>query len=274
MSEKSPTTKALIDFYHEQGYVIVPELFSSEEVALLKKHFMALNAAGHGYAGDDPLLLGDDDPLKAYPRIIHPHRFDEFSLDWLLDDRLRQWTTSLLGAEPYAAQTMFYFKPPTARGQALHQDQTPLRVHPGTCLAAWMAVDACDVENGCLQIVPRTHNLPRLCTVDADTALSFSASTVPLPPGSKALPMIMDPGDVVFFNGHVIHGSYSNKSATRFRRALIAHYVVGEAEKVAEFYHPLLDFTGSEVELEKSDAGGPCGVFVDGEAGIISMVDA
>ena len=40
----------------------------------------------------------------------------------------------LLGREPYAAQTMFYFKPPGARGQALHQDQTPLRVQPGTCL--------------------------------------------------------------------------------------------------------------------------------------------
>ena len=113
-------------------------------------------------------------------------------------------------AEPYAAQTMFYYKPPGARGQALHQDQTPLRVHPGTCLAAWMAVDDCDEENGCLQIVPRTHDLPRLCTIEADTTLSFSASTVPLPPGSEpAEPVIMKAGDIVFFNGQVIHGSYA-----------------------------------------------------------------
>ncbi len=264
----------LIDAFHEQGYVIVPALFSAEEVAFIREHYMGLNAAGHGYAGDAKMLLGAEDPLRAFPRIVHPHRFDGFSLDWLLDERLRHWTTALLGAEPYAAQTMFYFKPPGARGQALHQDQTPLRVYPGTCLAAWMAVDACDEENGCLQIVPRTQDLPRLCPVEADTSQSFSASTVPLPPGSAALPMLMQPGDVVFFNGQVIHGSYPNTSETRFRRALIAHYVVGEAEKVAEFYHPLLSFAGDEIHLKKSESGGPCGVFVGEAAGAITMVEA
>ena len=265
---------SLVKQYREEGYVVVPSLFYSAEVEFIRSHFMALNAAGHGYAGDDPFLLGDHDPLKKFPRIIHPHRFDQFSLDWLLDARLREWTTSLLGAEPYAAQTMFYFKPPTARGQALHQDQTPLRVYPGTCLAAWMAVDDCDEENGCLQIVPRTQNLPRLCTVDADTTQSFSASTVPLPPGSEAVPVIMQAGDVLFFNGQVIHGSYPNRSKTRFRRALIAHYVVGEAERVAEFYHPLLTFDGDVAELQVSEKGGPCGIFVDEDASEVTMVES
>ena len=264
---------ALIKRYKEDGYVVVPSLFSPAEIEFIRSHYMALNAAGHGFAGDDPFLLGDDDPLKKYPRIIHPHRFDQFSLDWLLDDRLRQWTTALLGAEPYAAQTMFYFKPPTARGQALHQDQTPLRVHPGTCLAAWMAIDDCDEENGCLQIVPRTQDLPRLCPIEADLSQSFSASTVPLPSGSEALPVIMKAGDVVFFNGQVIHGSYPNTSATRFRRALIAHYVVGEAEKVNEFYHPLLNFEGVEVDVQVSESGGPCGIFADEGVAQVTMVN-
>ena len=70
----------LINRYHDDGYVIVPALFSGAEVDYIRAHYMALNAAGHGFAGDDPHLLGDDDPLKAYPRIVHPHRFDPFSL--------------------------------------------------------------------------------------------------------------------------------------------------------------------------------------------------
>ncbi len=263
----------LVKEFHDVGYVVARGIFAPDEIERIKSRFMALNRAGHGYEGDRNTLLGDDDPLKAYPRLVHPHRFDSFSLDWLLDERLRRWTTALLGREPYAAQTMFYYKPPGARGQALHQDQTPLRVHPGTCLAAWMAVDDCDEENGCLQIVPRTHDLPRLCTIDADTAQSFSASTVPLPPGSEAAPVIMKAGDVVFFNGQVIHGSYPNTSKTRFRRALIAHYVVGEAEKVAEFYHPLLTFDGEVADLQVSDKGGPCGIFVDEDASAVKMVD-
>jgi phytanoyl-CoA hydroxylase len=253
----------LIDQYNTEGYVVVPALFSHEEVETIKAHFMELNKQGHGFRGDDKSLLGDDDPLKAFPRMVHPHRFDELSLNWLLDSRLQTWTTDLLGEEPYAAQTMFYFKPPAARGQALHQDQRPLAVHPGVCLAAWMAVDDCDEENGCLQVVPRTHNLPELCMIDADTTQSFSDKQVPIPEGSSPTPVIMKAGDVLFFNGQVIHGSFPNTSTDRYRRSLIAHYVAGEAEKVSEFYHPLLTFDGKEVMLESSETGGPCGVFVD-----------
>lgn len=266
--------QGLVSEFKREGYVVVPGLFSAAEIDFIRSHYMGLNAAGHCHAGDEPWLLSDDDPLKAYPRIVHPHRFDEFSLRWLLDERLREWTTALLGSEPYAAQTMFYFKPPGARGQALHQDQTPVRVQPGTCLAAWMAVDECDEDNGCLQIVPRTHELERLCTVEADISQSFSASTVPLPPGSQPRSIIMCPGDVVFFNGQVIHGSYPNTSRSRFRRALIGHYVAGEAEKVAEFYHPLLNFAGVEMDLGVSNKGGPCGVFADANRAEVTMVAA
>ena len=60
-----------------------------------------------------------------------PHRFDETSLQWMIDARLNEWMTSILGREPYAVQTMFYFKPPGARGQALHQDQFYSARRPG-----------------------------------------------------------------------------------------------------------------------------------------------
>ena len=266
--------QTIVDQFKSDGFVVVPALFGQEEINAIKSHFMALNKAGHGFEGDRHTLLGEDDPLKAYPRIVHPHRIDELSLNWLLDDRLRDWTTTLLGREPFAAQTMFYFKPPGARGQALHQDQRPLRVHPGTCLAAWMAVDICDEENGCIQVVPGSHTLPELCTIKADLSLSFSGDTVPLPPGSQPQPVIMQAGDVLFFNGQVIHGSLPNTSESRFRCALIAHYIEGDARKVAEFYHPILTFDGNEVDVSISEGGGPCGVFVvdDSEQRVV-MVD-
>jgi hypothetical protein len=33
-----------------------------------------------------------------------------------------------------------------------------------------------------------------------------------------------DPGDVVFFGGHILHRSHSNRSKTRLRRAFVGHY--------------------------------------------------
>ena len=195
--------------------------------------------------------------------MIHMHRWDEASLRWMVDPRIRDGLAALLGEEPYAVQTMLYFKPPGARGQALHQDQFYLRVQPGTCMAAWMALDPCDEENGCMQVVPGSQDLPLLCVQRADTSQSFTDSTVPLPDGASPVPVRLQPGDVLFFNGSLIHGSGPNVSADRFRRSLIGHYVAAEAEQVAKFYHPILRMDGSTVELGISERGGPCGVFVE-----------
>ena len=40
-----------VQTYNEQGFVIIPGLFSSEEVAMYTKHFMELREAG-SYPGD------------------------------------------------------------------------------------------------------------------------------------------------------------------------------------------------------------------------------
>jgi phytanoyl-CoA hydroxylase len=253
--------------YQRDGYLVVRALFAPGEVEHLREHYMALREQGArpgDFSGVDPTSA---DPLKRYPRMIHMHRWDEVSLRWLIDARLNACMTDLLGSEPYAVQTMLYFKPPGARGQALHQDQYYLKVQPGTCLAAWMALDRCSEETGCIQVVPGSHRLPVLCTEKADTTVSFTDITVPVPDGVPIVPVLMDPGDVLFFHGSVIHGSYPNTSPDRFRRALIGHYIVGEAEKVARYYHPVLQMDGTEVTLEVSEAGGPCGVWTerDGE---------
>jgi ectoine hydroxylase-related dioxygenase (phytanoyl-CoA dioxygenase family) len=250
-------------FYQENGYVVIPGLFSADEVAHYREHFMTLRRHG-AYPGD---LVGVDprsnDPLKRYPRMIHMHRWDDVSLRWVLDQRLNACMTGLLGREPYAVQTMLYFKPPGSRGQALHQDNFYLRAQPGTCLAAWFALDRCDEANGCMQVVPGSHTWPLLCTEKADTRVSFTDVTVPLPPEAEVRPVVMEAGDVLFFNGALVHGSYPNTTTDRFRRALIGHYVEGAAEQVAQFYHPALRMDGTIVELETSGGGGSCGVWVE-----------
>lgn len=253
----------LVRQFQQNGYVVLPGLFSPEEVARYRQHYMDLRVAGT-YPGDfDAAQPESNDPLKKYPRMINMHRWDNISLEFLLHDRLRQWLAAFLGQEPYAAQTMIYFKPPGARGQALHQDQFFLRVQPGTCIAAWLALDRCDEENGCMQVVPGTHNLPLLCHTHADSTQSFTAETVMLPEGMLPEPMIMEAGDILFFNGLVIHGSYPNTSADRFRRSLIGHYIMAQAEKVAEYYHPVLRMDGSQVPLGVNQEGGPCGIWVE-----------
>jgi phytanoyl-CoA hydroxylase len=254
-------------YYQDNGYMVVRGLFAPAEVAGYREHYMMLRRHG-SYPGD---LAGVDasitDPLKRYPRMIHMHRWDDASLRWLLDARLNACMKGLLGREPYAVQTMLYFKPPGARGQALHQDNFYLKAQPGTCIAVWMALDDCDEANGCMQIVPGSHTWPILCTTKADTRVSFTDVTVPLPPGVEAQPVVMKAGDVLFFNGALVHGSYPNTTANRFRRALIGHYIEGAAEQVAQFYHPALRMDGRPLDLAVSQGGGACGVWVERDGG-------
>lgn len=265
-------------FFDERGYYVARGLFSPEEVSTFLSHFMRLNAERQDAASAqlDPAAAGGQvDPLKLYPRMLQMHRWDALSLGYLIDPRINEVLTTLLGAEPYAVQTMMYFKPPGARGQALHQDQYYLRVQPGTCMAAWMALDPCDPDNGCLQVVDGSHTWDLLCTVDANAEESFSSVTVPLPPGAKPTPVVMEPGDVLFFNGSLVHGSFPNRTGDRFRRSLIAHYIVGEAAKVAEFYHPVLRMDGTEVKLGISEGGSQCGVWVERDGSpVIELVEA
>lgn len=244
--------------WESQGYVMAQGIFSPQEVAQIRQHFMEWNASDRKEDFDKIDATGQD-PLAQYPRIIHPHRKDQLSLDFLLDDRIKTALLSFLPEAPYAAQTMFYFKPPGARGQALHQDQTYLRAHPGTCVAAWLAIDDCDDENGCMRIVPGSHTLPLLCPVPSDPTVSFTTETVPVPENLQEIPALMKAGDVLFFHGNLIHGSGPNHSPTRFRRALIAHYITANAQEAWSFYHPLLKFDGTEANLRAAKAGSECG---------------
>ncbi|MCP3802227.1 phytanoyl-CoA dioxygenase family protein [Allokutzneria sp. A3M-2-11 16] len=254
--------------FDQEGYAVARGVFGLDEVERLREHYMALRKRRYS---DDVVGVraGDRDPLRRYPRMAQMHRWDEDSLRWLLDPRLRGLLVDLLGAEPFAVQTMLYFKPPGSRGQALHQDNFYLRAEPGTCVAAWMALERADVGNGCMLVVPGSHRWPILCTAKADTKTSFTDVTVPLPVGPDAVPVEMEPGDVLFFNGSLVHGSAPNTTDDRFRRALIGHYIEGDARTVASYYHPALRMDGSPLQLDVSEGGGPCGEWT--EQGTIAL---
>jgi len=248
--------------FAESGVYLAPAMFSPEECDYFIEHYMELRKEERpgDFAGVDST---SDDPWKRYPRMIHMHRWDDVSMKWGTDPRLDAMMTELMGESPIFVQTMLYFKAAGARGQALHQDNFYLRAKPGTCIAAWLALDDCDVENGCLQVIRGTQELPMLCTVKADIKQSFSDITVVLPEEMKSEPVIMKRGDVLFFNGSVVHGSFPNTTKDRFRRSLIGHYISGSSKQVGLFYHPAYRMDGTLIDLEDAPSASKCGTWVD-----------
>ena len=265
LAARTPVTPEQIRQYDENGYVVLRGLFSPEEVETIRETFMA-----QADAGPVPGLFEvsksytTEDPLSRYPRMMHPHRHPDrpvgpLAMRYMLDERIGAALWGLFREEPIAAQSMFYFKPPGARGQAAHQDNFYLRVHPGTCMAAWVAVDDADEENGGLFVVPGSHRLKVFCPERADLSVSFTNDYVPIPEGLEESPLNLKAGDVLFFNGSVIHGSHPNTSHDRYRRAFICHYIPRSSVEVSHWYRPLLRFNGEEALYNDATGGGPCG---------------
>jgi ectoine hydroxylase-related dioxygenase (phytanoyl-CoA dioxygenase family) len=256
--------------YERDGYLIVRGMFAAEEVAAIRRTFDDIAASGQPIKGywepkTDP--AAQPDPLARYPRVMHPHRFNALALRILLDARIAGVLRVLFGEEPIAAQSMYYFKPPGARGQAMHQDNYYLQVYPGTCIAAWIAIDPSFPENGGLHVSPGTHKMEVVCPEEADPAVSFAKQLVKPPPGFSVVPAVMAPGDCLFFNGSLVHGSLPNTSKDTWRRSFICHYLPRSAREINRFYFPLYDFAGNVVDSYQAAAGGgPCGEEVSAAA--------
>lgn len=252
--------------YDRDGYIIMRGLFSPQETDALRERFMEIhrqsldrNSPMHQHYQPKTLGEAQGDILAHFPRIMMPHRFDEVSRSYMVDERIGQVLGDLFGEEPLAAQSMLYFKPPGARGQAFHQDDFYLRTAPGHCMAAWVALDKCDAANGTLFVAPGSHTQPIHCPHAADMTKSFTTEEVSLPEGTEPVEVLLEPGDVLFFNGAVIHGSTPNSSADRFRRSFICHYVPNSMMEMSSSYYPLHRFDGQALERDVAQGGGPCG---------------
>ncbi len=259
--------------FERDGFIAMRGLITPEEIAMIRDTFMA-QASNGPVPGLSDIRSGQpsgNDPLARYPRMMHPHQHDDkpvgpLARRYMFDARLEPILTELLGEEPYACQSMFYFKPPGARGQDLHQDNFYLRVKPGTCMAAWIAVDDADAGNGGMMCVPQTAGIDIACPEPSDPTLFFTSEHVEPPPGLEPQMMNLKAGDVLFFNGSVIHGSTPNTSTDRFRRSLIFHYVPASTVEMSHWYEAI-SFAGERQHIEVNMDGGPCGTVQDLPAG-------
>ena len=236
----------LAALFARDGFAVAPTLFSSDEIAEIRDTFMrqAENGPVENLSDGIYKKMDTSDPLSFYPRMMHPHNHKELpvgllALRMMLDKRLYGLLQTFMGEEPVGAQSMFYFKPAGARGQDLHQDNFYLRVSPGTCVAAWIAVDDADAENGGMMLVKGSGAATVVCPGASDPRISFTNARVPVPDGLQAELVPLKAGDVLFFNGSVIHGSYPNTSEGRFRRALIFHYVPRKSAEMSSWYSSL-----------------------------------
>lgn len=232
--------------FHQQGFLIVRGLVPAADVEELKRHSEDLIYGRISVPGLEP-PPPDATPQeieRRYLRIHMLHRVLEIHERFLLHPRVLDVLEALIGPDVIAMQSMFFLKFPGGEGQGYHQDSYYIPTVPDTLCGAWLAVDRADEENGCMWFTPgsqhepiyptvgREHanhgdtlgDLPVVANVSGTDERSNTLSRVAAKYPHAEVPAVMEPGDVAFFGGHVLHRSHRNRSTTRFRRSFVGHY--------------------------------------------------
>lgn len=253
--------------FDELGYCIVPGLFSEVELQEIERFFEEYKHKGGGVF-DGGSHFEEIDAAKRQVRAMHPHRHSRKAMEWLLNPKVAMTLEELLSKPPLGAQTMYYYKPPGAKGQGMHQDNFYLLAKPATCIAAWTAIDSADLDNGCLWVVPGSHRDGIYCPEEGvERWMNYGDSHITkFPRETKPVAVPVKRGETIFFGGNLIHGSGPNRTGDRSRRTFIGHYIDEASEQVSKFYHPVVNMKGEVVtHVVNATGGGPCGDGWEGQ---------
>ncbi|MBW3624421.1 MAG: phytanoyl-CoA dioxygenase family protein [Armatimonadetes bacterium] len=222
--------------FNEDGYLMVPGLFDSEEMDLLYK----IGKADQGLSdlarnrrdnqgGVSKLSLRNDLPDDIYSAFVRSHR--------IVDAMER-----LLGGEVYHYHHKMMIKEPFVGGAwEWHQDYGYW--YSNGCLFPYMAscmiaVDRATKENGCLQVLKGSHHMGRIEHGVAGDQTGADMERVQH--AMERLELVyceMEPGTALFFHSNLLHTSAQNKSPNP-RWALICCYNAARNDPYKESGHP------------------------------------
>jgi phytanoyl-CoA hydroxylase len=132
----------------------------------------------------------------------------------------------VLGTERVSSfLSQFIFKNAGAWGQPWHQDSFYFPFEPARpVVGVWLAVTEATLENGCLHVLPGSHREPVHTHVpDRRPGAQFGYVEIVDHDMAASTPVLMQPGDVLLFDSHLMHRSTDNESRG-LRAAMVYHY--------------------------------------------------
>lgn len=226
--------------FHDQGYLVVHNAFTGDEVQSALDGLLYLISGQHpdftglmfenqakGVSVDDLPAEEKQDYLRKFMWFVE---YDE-RLKALADHpKLRDVLTRMIGETPELFQDMALIKPPRiGREKPWHQDHAyfnlPLET---TVVGVWIALDEATVENGCMVINPGSHRAPAVHFKRRDWQICDTHVN-----NSGALAVPLKPGGALFFHSYIQHGTPANRTDQR-RRAVQYHYKPASAAKIGE----------------------------------------
>lgn len=162
-------------------------------------------------------------PEDRTSKLYNLHRLDLFA-QLAMESTLHGVLGAVLGPDVDCFNSQFIFKNPGAWGQPWHQDSLYFNFDRSPQVGAWLATSAATRDNGCLFVAPGSHVEPLHEHVpDRRPGANLGYVEVIDHDFSAAVPVLMDPGDMLVFHSFLMHRSDDNRSCAR-RTAFVCHY--------------------------------------------------
>jgi len=215
-----------IEFYKEQGYLIVSDVFTSDELDRMEAEFDTV-IESRAQAGHDLGSTWGGDWKEDLPamKLDHTHDVQKYSAEWgrvLYHERFTDLLSGLIGPNVQLHHTKL-FRKPTETGGAfpLHQDYHYFPHDKNTMMAAVIHLTDATEDMGCIRVMPGSHKQGVLDTYVSPSgkrpALYLDTEKYPV---ESATPLTAKRGDVVCFSYLTIHGSAIN-SSDRVRKTVL-----------------------------------------------------
>lgn len=270
--------------YHEQGFVVLDQVFALEELEQVKRQAAKIvedwhdEDISHTFGTQDNDRSGNDfflDSAETMSCFFEEEAFDEkgeFVQDRALcinkighalhelDPVFKRFShQSVLGEiandigliAPQIRQSMYIYKQPKIGGEVnWHQDATFFFTTPQSVVTYWFAMEDATLENGCLWVEPQGHKGPlreRFNRDGSNTMMeTLNDQAWPIETG---VPVEVKAGSLVVFQGQLPHYSAPNRS-NKSRQAFTLHVTDARTEYASQnWLHaktlPLKGFTAS-----------------------------
>jgi phytanoyl-CoA hydroxylase len=225
----SPIKAADVGFYHENGYLVVPGLVSADEVEVLRDDATKVCRGieyPHQRLPPAAAIESDEEVMARYLCIHQPHKISPVLLEsGVKHAGMAAALARLIGPDVKCMQSILFIKPPGFQGQGWHQDEVYIPTRDRSLIGGWIALDDATQENGCLWVLPGSNKgiLHEQRSHDNPDEFDGTGESYGFDPSGE-IPVEVKAGDVVFFNGYLLHRSFKNRS-TAYRRVLVNHYM-------------------------------------------------
>jgi len=199
-----------VETYRSEGYFIYPhEVLPEDKFAGLKSHFEKMLAE---------LAEGSRPEGMDVPHFVHPALFE-----WLFAEEILDLVEPILGPDIALFSSHFICKPKgDGRRVPWHEDSAYWKtmISPMEVATVWLAIDPSTKVNGCMQVIPRTHNSGKKGFSDydpVDTAKNIFPNeiTETQRDETRAVACELQPNHCSLHDGRIIHGSEPNSSSIR-----------------------------------------------------------